>query len=61
LRYDDLALIPWPIIRKSLKRRFRDVSVYTMPLPGAGRSLLFTLLMLDHLPIETFKDMDHEL
>ena len=60
LRYDDLALIPWPIIRKSLKRRFRDVSVYTMPLPGAGRSLLFTLLMLDHLPTETFKDMEHD-
>ena len=60
LRYDDLALIPWPIIRKSLKRRFRDVTVYTMPLPGAGRTLLFTLLMLNHLPIETFKDMEHD-
>ncbi len=60
LRYDDLALIPWPIIRKSLKRRFRDLSVYTMPLPGAGRTLLFTLLMLNHLPIETFKDMEHD-
>lgn len=60
LRYDDLALIPWPIIRKALKRKFRDVSIYTMPLPGAGRSLLFTMLMLDHLPMETFKDMEYD-
>ncbi len=60
LRYDDLALIPRPIIRKPLKRKFRGVSVYTMPLPGAGRTLLFALLMLDQLPPETFLDMQHE-
>ena len=60
LRYDDLALIPWPIIRKPLKRRFRGVKVYTMPLPAAGRTLLFTLLMLDHLPVDTFKEINYE-
>jgi gamma-glutamyltranspeptidase/glutathione hydrolase len=60
LRYDDLALIPWPIIRKPLKRRFRGVTVYTMPLPAAGRTLLFSLLMLDHLPLDIFREMDYE-
>lgn len=61
LRYDDLALIPWPIIRKPLKRKFRGISVNTMPLPGAGRSLLFCLLMLDHLPPDTFVgEYDHK-
>jgi gamma-glutamyltranspeptidase/glutathione hydrolase len=50
LRYDDLALIPWPIIRKPLKRKFRGLTVYTMPPPGAGRTLLFTLLMINSIP-----------
>lgn len=49
LRYDDLALIPWPILRKPLKRKFRGLTVYTMPPPGAGRTLLFTLLMINSI------------
>ncbi len=47
LRYDDLALIPWPIIRKPLHRKFRGLTVYSMPPPGAGRSLLFTLMAIN--------------
>jgi gamma-glutamyltranspeptidase/glutathione hydrolase len=47
LRYDDLALIPLPIVRKPLKRKFRGLTVYSMPPPGAGRSLLFTLMMIN--------------
>jgi len=47
LRYDDLALIPWPIVRKPLRRKFRGLIVYSMPPPGAGRSLLFTLMMIN--------------
>ncbi len=50
LRYDDLALIPWPIQRKPLKRKFRGLILYTMPPPGSGRTLLFTLLMIDSIP-----------
>ncbi len=50
LRADDLALIPWPIERPPLKRRYRDVSVLTCPPPAAGRTLLLVLLMLSHLP-----------
>jgi len=47
LRYDDLALVPWPIIRAPLRRKFRKLRVYTMPPPGAGRTLLFTLMMIN--------------
>ena len=50
LRQDDLALIPWPIERKPLSRRFRRLRVYTMPPPGAGRTLLFALNMINAIP-----------
>ncbi|MFO7889508.1 MAG: gamma-glutamyltransferase [bacterium] len=49
LRADDLALIPWPIERKPLRGVFRDFTVYTMPPPGSGRSLLFCLALLNRL------------
>ena len=50
LRYDDMALMPWPIERRPLRRRFRQCRVYTMPPPGAGRTLLFSLMMVDAIP-----------
>ncbi len=49
LRADDLALIPWPIERRPLARRYRGYLVKTMPPPGTGRTLLHVLLMLNHL------------
>lgn len=49
LRYDDLALVPWPIERKPLKARFRRLTCFSMPPPGAGRTLLFTLMMLNYI------------
>ena len=49
LRYEDLALIPWPIERKVLKRKYRGLTVAAMPPPGAGRTLLFVLGMLEHI------------
>jgi gamma-glutamyltranspeptidase/glutathione hydrolase len=52
LRYDDLALIPYPIEREPLTRPFRGLDVYTMPPPGSGRSLLFALTMIDMIPPE---------
>ncbi|MBD3321147.1 MAG: gamma-glutamyltransferase [Chitinivibrionales bacterium] len=58
LRYDDLALIPWPIIRKPLRRGFRKYRIYSMPPPGAGRSLLFALMMTDAIPAKLLKDTD---
>ncbi len=55
LRFDDLALIPWPIERKPLRRKFRGLPVYSMPPPGAGRSLLYTLMMINYLSPATFR------
>ncbi len=54
LRYDDLALIPWPIERKALSRRFRQLRIFTMPPPGAGRVLLFTLAMINAVSPKRF-------
>lgn len=55
LRADDLALIPWPIERRSIRRKYRDVSVHTIPPPAAGRSVLLVLLMLDYMPPKFIK------
>lgn len=49
LRADDLAYIPWPIERKPVARRYRGYLIKTMPPPGAGRTLLLVLLMLNYL------------
>lgn len=49
LRADDLALIPWPIERKPLARRYRKLLVKTMPPPGSGRTLLLVLMILNNL------------
>lgn len=49
LRRDDLALIPWPVMRRPLARRYRGYLVKTMPPPGAGRTLLLVLLVLNRL------------
>lgn len=57
LRYDDLSLTPWPIIRKPLRRRFRNLTIYSMPPPCAGRTLLFTLMMANTItPKHLHKD-----
>lgn len=57
LRYDDLALIPWPIVRNPLRRKFRNLAVYSMPPPCAGRTLLFTLMMLNAIsPKHLYQD-----
>ena len=50
IREEDLAYIPEPIERAPIRRQYRDVAVVTMPPPAAGRTLLLTLMMLNHLP-----------
>jgi len=55
LRNDDLALIPWPIERQPLHRKFRNFTVYTMPPPGSGRTLLFSLAMINAIPPRRLK------
>lgn len=49
LRAEDLALIPWPVERRPLSRRYRGYLISSMPPPGAGRTLLLVLMMLAHL------------
>ena len=49
LRAEDLALIPWPVERKPISRRYRGYLVKTTPPPGTGRTLLLTLMMLNRL------------
>ena len=55
MRADDLALMPWPIERRVLKRSYRSVSIATPPPPAAGRTLLLVMLMLRHLPSKVIR------
>ncbi len=50
IQEEDLAYIPEPIQRKTISRKYRHVSVVTLPPPAAGNTLLLTLMMLNHLP-----------
>ncbi len=60
LRRDDLALIPWPVVREPLERQFRSVTVAAMPPPGSGRTLLLLLLMLNHLESRVLPSLSGE-
>lgn len=55
LRMEDLALIPWPVERKPIRRTYRKVKIFTSPPPGAGRTLLLVLQMLKNLPSKFLK------
>lgn len=50
IQEEDLAFMPEPLIRKPESRKYRHVDVVTLPPPAAGRTLLLTLMMLNHLP-----------
>lgn len=56
LRMEDLALIPWPVERKPIRRKYRKVKIFTCPPPGAGRTLLLVLQMMKNLPSKFFKN-----
>ena len=49
IREEDLLLIPEPIEREPISRHYRRINVVTIPPPAAGRTLLLTLMMLNHL------------
>ena len=57
LRDDDLAQIPVPIEREPLPGRFGRDELFTMPLPGAGRTLVELLNIHRSLPRE-LRDID---
>jgi gamma-glutamyltranspeptidase/glutathione hydrolase len=50
LRDDDLARIPWPTERRPLATHFGHKRVFTFPPPGAGRTLIEALNLLDQFP-----------
>ncbi|QDI89352.1 gamma-glutamyltransferase [Candidatus Nitrosopumilus sp. SW] len=50
IRDEDLAFMPEPLIKKPLSRKYRHLDIVTLPPPAAGRTLLLTLMMLNHLP-----------
>jgi gamma-glutamyltranspeptidase/glutathione hydrolase len=50
IRDDDLAQIPWPIERKPLSVRFREMRVITFGPPGAGRTLIEALNIINQIP-----------
>jgi gamma-glutamyltranspeptidase/glutathione hydrolase len=56
LRADDLALIPWPIERRPLRRSYRQMAVSTVPPPAAGRTLLLVLMMLNNIHPRFLRD-----
>ncbi|NIP99632.1 MAG: gamma-glutamyltransferase, partial [Nitrospinaceae bacterium] len=60
LRYEDMALIPWPVLRKPIQRRYRGLSIHTLPPPAAGRTLLLIMLMLGNLPSKFLKERSSE-
>ncbi len=60
LRAEDLALIPWPVERKPLKRKYRNTQVFSCPPPTSGRTLLLVLLMLNNLPSKFLKKASPE-
>lgn len=49
LRAEDLAMIPWPIERTPLRRRYRSVTLESAPPPAAGPVLLLVMMMLGNL------------
>jgi gamma-glutamyltranspeptidase/glutathione hydrolase len=50
IRDDDLAQIPWPIERKPLACRFNGLRVHTFGEPGAGRTLVEMLNVVEKFP-----------
>ena len=47
---EDLAQIPMPIERKPVRCEFDDLKIVTFPPPGAGRTLIELLNIINHFP-----------
>ncbi|MDY6972957.1 MAG: gamma-glutamyltransferase [Thermodesulfobacteriota bacterium] len=52
LQKDDLAQIPLPIAREPISCRLGNMMVYTMPPPGAGRTLIEMINILKKFPVK---------
>jgi gamma-glutamyltranspeptidase/glutathione hydrolase len=51
VRDDDLAQIPWPVERRPLSTHFGSHRVFTFGPPGAGRTLIEALNLLEQFPV----------
>lgn len=60
LTKEDLALIPWPIVREPIKCKYRGLSILTPPPPAAGRTMSLVLMMLNCLPSKFIKEESPE-
>ncbi len=60
IRRDDLAMIPVPVERRPIGRKYRGVMVRTVPPPGAGDTLLLILMMLRCVPKRRLASKGHE-
>lgn len=60
LRKEDLALVPTPVERRPVSRKYRGIRVYTIPPPGAGDTMLLALMILDNLPREYVGEKSHD-
>lgn len=54
---EDLAQIPWPIERKPVSGQFGDFRILTFPPPGAGRTLVELLNIINHIP-KKYRNVD---
>ena len=50
IQSDDLAHIPWPIERRPVSCHFGPLRIITFPPPGAGRTLVEMLNILENIP-----------
>ena len=60
IRSEDLALIPWPVERKPIKRKYRKLDFYTCPPPSAGRTLILVLQMMKNMPSKFLRSQSPE-
>jgi gamma-glutamyltranspeptidase/glutathione hydrolase len=49
IKAEDLAQIPWPIERRPITGQLGAARVFTMPPPGAGRTLIEMLNIISHM------------
>lgn len=52
IQKDDLARIPYPLEREPVSGRLSNMMVYTMPPPGAGRTLVEMINIIKKFPVQ---------
>lgn len=50
LHREDLSLMPTPVERRPISRKYRGLRICTIPPPGAGDTMLLVLMILSNIP-----------